>query len=98
MNQEQMNNKMLEVSMGEQASAVLTYLEDWLEAYHEWIINNLKTCSEDRLRDLRNLLVVSEDFKGFLEQHVVSGKLAGAELREALEREEFNKQRGYYPE
>jgi hypothetical protein len=42
--------------------------------------------------------VVSEDFKGFLEQHVVSGKLAGAELREALEREEFNKQRGYYPE
>nr|DAN23737.1 MAG TPA: hypothetical protein [Caudoviricetes sp.] len=29
---------------------------------------------------------------------MVSGKLAGAELREALEREEFNKQRGYYPE
>jgi hypothetical protein len=42
--------------------------------------------------------VVSEDFKSFLEQHVVSGKLSGAELKEALEKENYFKQRGYYPE
>ena len=95
MNQEHKNRLMLQETSGERASEVLTFLEDWLQAYHEWIISNLKTCSEDRLRDLRNLLVASEDFKGFLERAVVDGKLASNDLQEIAEREAYEAERGF---
>ena len=75
----------------------LTFLEDWLEAYQEWIISNLKTCQEDRLVEYRNLLLASEGFKSFLASTIASGQIANKELADFKQQEEYLQRTGYFP-
>lgn len=98
MTQTEINNLMLQANSGAEASEVLTFLEDWLEGYQEWIISNLKTCNEDRLAEYRNLLLVSEAFKAFLESKVANGTIANKEIQEYAEQEQYLRRTGYYPE
>lgn len=98
MTQTEINNLMQQAGLGAEASAALTYLEDWLQAYQEWIINNLKTCQEGRLAEYRNLLLASEAFKAFLESRIATGTLANKELADFKEQEELLNRTGYYPE
>lgn len=97
MNQTEINNLIQQGNLGAEASAALTFLEDWLEAYQEWIISNLKTCQEDRLVEYRNLLLASEGFKSFLASTIASGQIANKELADFKQQEEYLQRTGYFP-
>ena len=86
-----------QVALGEGASEVQTFLEDWLVTYNEWIISNLKTCHEKEMAHYRNLLLASEAFSAFLMSTINNGALAHEELQQ-LAAEELSYNDSFYPD
>lgn len=84
--------------LGAAASAALNFLEDWLEAYQEWTISNLKTCPVKEMAQYRNLLLASEAFKEYLFSVINDGKMAEKDFSDLEERMNLEARRGYYVE
>ncbi len=75
----------------EQGKMVRALTEEWLEAYQGRIIEDLKTCQDNRVMGLRNLLIVSEDFRDWINATINNGALADTEFKE-IEEEKRNVQ------
>lgn len=79
-------NLLRAMDKAEQAKMVSVLLEEWLADYQGLITDSLKTCPVKEVMDLRNKLVVSEDFKNYLSSQISNGKLANHLLEELEER------------
>ena len=60
----------------EQAELVSQLLTEWLEAYQEMTIGYLKSCPVNQVMDLRNKLVASEAFSGYIKSLIDDGAIA----------------------
>ena len=73
------------MELSDKAEITLEVADKWLEDYQGWITNSLKTCQDNQVMGLRNLLVVSEAFKTWLKVKIDAGAMAASDLQELRE-------------